>query len=382
MASGERTIDRVPSWRIVNLTGGLLVVAFLRLITQIVVIVSEVLRVGNLNLTLYLISAGVSVAATVAVIIACLVNIHSAGKPRGCKFVCVILTNRFAAIVCAINAVCLRINLQRGIELESPMWSHLAHSAAMFLTVSESALSLFISYICLTCYDLERRQVAFAFLHMIIGGGLLPFIVALALSTTSHKLEWSDYSKLLAWSVFFVVFGVWGVFSAHLPRKCIRVVYVIMTVLAALITKLLILAITFVCIIHLIHPASSLCITNMSCSHLQAGFCYLCWFLAIDEFVAILMTIKATYIIDPHNNETHGGDMENSQYGHFCSRHGYFNSAALERQDSLPPSYEEMFPVSGASGEESNYLASIRFLEREESLPPHYENVINVRLST
>ena len=372
MESGGRTSDEsVPRWQIVdNLTVGLvglLVVAFFSIISKVVGIAAEVTRVpisdGSWNLSLYLISFGMLVASTASVIISCTLNLHYGRKPKGFKFVCVILANRFAAIVCAMNAICSAINLRCSIATGSPMWSYLAHTAELFLTVTESALSLLISYICLKCYDLKRRQVALAFLH--IGGWLLTLIVYFTLSTTSLKIEWPI-------TVFFAVLGMLGVYHAYHPRTCTRVVYVI----AALITQLLIFATTFYCIILLSNPSSSICILNMNCSHLQAGFCGLCLFLTIDEFAAILMTLNETFIKDPHNIETIGLDNY-SQYEDCYSLHGHMNRATLERQESLPPRYEEIYPVSGASGEEVNFIREAPSLERQESLPPQYKDVIN-----
>ena len=91
------------------------------------------------------------------------------------------------------------------------------------------------------------------------------------------------------------------------------------------------------------------------------------------------------------NDEANGENIDSSAE--------YLNRIIIERQEMLPPSYEEIFSgpwlgipdddctsvpnleviVLGASGEENNFLGGTPpSLERQESLPPQYKDVINV----
>ena len=379
---GGTTDNNVPWWQpfIVNLTVWLLITASLRITSQVI---SIVLEVGDSwDNTPRLIGCGMLLASTLAVIISTIVNLQLC-KPQRFNCVSVIVVNRFAALVCAVNAVWLAIGIQRNIDVGSPILSHLPHLAGLFLTVLESAFSLLLSCICLKWGDLKSRQTALALSH-IINGGCLPFIGMGGL-TLSPELEWLAFI-LLAWSIFFVIFGVMGVFAYH---KACKVVHVVMTVL--MVTNLL-FAIFFILatitgFFNHSNQGSLICIENLDlkCSDVKDIFCGLCLFLAIEEFMVTFLSIKRP------NDEANGENIDSSAE--------YLNRIIIERQEMLPPSYEEIFSgpglgipdhdcssvpnleviVLGASGEEDHFLGDTPpSLERQESLPPQYEDVINM----
>ena len=132
---GGRTSDNLPRRQIVNLTVGLLIIASLSLLSQVVTtvieVINEIRRVGGpWNITPRFITYGVLFASTGSVIISAIVNFQP------CNFVSVIVVNRFAALVCAVNAVWSAIGLHHSIENGGPISSHLVHLAGLLLTVS------------------------------------------------------------------------------------------------------------------------------------------------------------------------------------------------------------------------------------------------------
>ena len=377
---GATTRDGVQRWQvlIVDLAKVLIIVAILGVIPQSVtsfLLFSE-------GTTHRLISCGMMMGSTaVAVTIVAIAVFRICVRRRVLAFV--IVASRYAFLVSAANALWLEISIDLYHHVEVgqlgfAVWP--ANRAGLFLTMAQSVLSLIISCICLTWGDVRSRNISQAVVRIISGFVILP-VIAFGCFTLSTKLHWPALT-LLAWSFCLMILGILNAILVSYPHyidvvdpgKLVNVVIKALEVINVLFASVLFMISIGGFKFNVLGSSGSLgCIKNINfeCSPLMTGIYGLCLIMAIEEGVASILSLTATY---------YDGTSEED-----------VTQATLERQQSLPPSYEELFSVTALTGSGNpnedccslEVIVSARALRaednilgRQESLPPQYKDVV------
>ena len=383
---GVTTRAGVPRWQ--NLIICLILIAILSLTLQVattVLLLSWYTSPILLGLGARK-SLGVILASTTTVLISAIAIL---GTRKSRRFnmnmlAFVIVASRCTALISAANAVWLAICLPHlarfglGASAQLGHFVQLANLSALFLTVSQAVLSLVLSCICLRWGNVRARQISRAVFCIISGCSLLPLIVYGGISI-SPKLIWPAFT-LLAWSIYFLLFGVVNAVSVLSTPYREKLEGVVMTVLEAInfIFAFVLIMTTIGCFNFLNNPRSLKCTESLDfeCSNLIAGFLGLYLFVLTEECLASILSLWATNYPRPEAEcvGTNGADIN-----------------TLARQLSLPPCYEELFPGtepgtleiigSGGSGEGNLPEVKAPSLVRQETLPPQYEDVMHTDVS-
>ena len=381
---GATTRDGVPRWK--NLFICLILIAILSLTLQVA---TTVLLLSGYTSPILLglgarKSLGVILASTTTVLISAIAIL---GTRKSLRFnmnmlAFIVVASRYAALISAANAIWLAICLPHlakfglGVSAQLGHFVQLANLSALFLTASQAVLSLVLSCICLRWGNVRARQISKAVFCIISGCSLLPLIVYGGISI-SQKLIRPAYI-LLAWSIYFLLFGVVNAVCVLSTPYREMLEGVVMKVLSEGIN----FAFAFVLIMTTIgdfnfinNPGSLRCTVSLDfeCSNLIAGFLGLYLFVLTEECLASILSLWATNYPRPEAEcvGTNGADIN-----------------TLARQLSLPPCYEELFPGTesdtlevigsgGASGEDNLPEVKAPSLVRQETLPPEYEDVIH-----